>query len=164
MLVAATLTLALAPAPPIRGARLARAAVAPLTAPAFVALPAYADGSFDGVVGTVFNVGLSAVLLALLAYVGKFAAEAVAEVGSQAGGRLDLLKGDGDGSPRSSEPLFDDSGTGADYSPVQKRQKRMVSEADIARMAPWMAGKIDQDKIEESKKKRAQRLKREGKR
>jgi len=54
--------------------------------------------------------------------------------------------------PVSNEPLFDDSGPGADNSPVTKRsKKRLVTNEEIARMAPWMAAKIDQDAIEKAK-------------
>ena len=134
-----------------RSANLARAVRPVFTAAPLAALTAlhvFADDGFGGVVGTAFNLGLSAVLLAIVAYIGKFALEAVQEVGSQAGGRLEMIKGDVPSQRNPDEVIFDDSGDGADNSVPEKRKKQLVTEADIARMAPWMAGKIDQDKIE----------------
>jgi len=110
-------------------------------------------GGFD-IIGSITNLALSGILLAAFAFIGKYALDAVSEVGKSAAAVAEEMAKD-DGTPQapvSNEPLFDDSGTGADNSPVTKRsKKRLVTNEEIARMAPWMAAKIDQDAIDKAK-------------
>jgi len=155
----------------------------PLTAPAAAAatssalmvaglpLPALASAAtarsteFD-LGGAVLNLGLSVIFLAFIGYIGKFALDAVTEVGGVAENireNLSALEEDNKG-PVSNEPLFDDSGTGQNNDPVptKRSKKRLVTNEELERMAPWMASKIDQDAIDQVKKKRAADKKKAG--
>ncbi|KAL3911322.1 MAG: hypothetical protein SGPRY_008741 [Prymnesium sp.] len=80
-------------------------------------------------------------------------------VGSSAGSVAEFLTSDqGSSGPASKDPIYDDSGTGQNDTPVVKRsKKRLVTNDEIARMAPWMASKIDQDAIDRAKEQRKKR-------
>mmetsp|Transcript_19631 Transcript_19631/g.47036 ORF Transcript_19631/g.47036 Transcript_19631/m.47036 type:complete len:87 (-) Transcript_19631:476-736(-) len=80
------------------------------------------------------------------------------EVGNSAGTVAKFLSSGGDDGKVSNEPIYDDSGTGQNDQPITKRsKKRLVTDEEIARMAPWMAAKIDQDAIEKAKEARKKR-------
>lgn len=118
-----------------------------------------ASESFD-LGGTLINGVLTVVVLALFGFIGKFALEAAGEIGTSAVKVSEYMSQEDD-EPRAQAPtgpLFDDSGTGQNDTPVTKRsKKRLVTDEEIARMAPWMAAKIDQDAIQRGKEARAKR-------
>lgn len=152
--------------PALHGQKLppvAPAVSAALTAPLLTAAPAHADD----LVGTVVNLGLSAVVLGLLAFIVRYALEAAAVVGDQAGKVGQALEQDEDIStgrqprPSRNEAVFDDSGTGAVTGAVPKRKgkgkiQKMESASGVA-YAPWM--RINQDDVEAGKRAREARKK-----
>jgi len=132
------------------------AAVLPtIAAPAFAA-----DGGFD-LGSAILNVGLTAFVLAFVAYIGSYAVEALGELGEASSNVAERIQGDGSApQPKSKEPVYDDafeSDLANLRAPVTKK-KRIVSDEELAKFAPWMRG-IDQDMIEKNQKDRRARNK-----
>jgi len=129
-------------------------------------LPAFADDGFD-IVGGIVNLVLTAAVLGFFAFISSYVLEAVGTVGEQVGKIAEYDAAQPKGGPkRSSEPVFDDSGSGAvSEAQIQaelvNRKKRgkgsLQKSASGVSFAPWMD--IDEDAIEKMKQERRQRKK-----
>lgn len=138
------------------------------TSPATLAAPAMAASSDGGVVDTVIGVVFGGACLLLVGFIINYAIQAlgvVTENGVDLGKRLEDAGATRGSQSQSDEPVYDNSfaeDLAKMAEPVKKRSKdQLVTDEEIARMAPWMAAKIDQSAIAKSKKARTERKKRE---
>uniref|UniRef100_A0A7S2NAA0 Uncharacterized protein n=1 Tax=Haptolina brevifila TaxID=156173 RepID=A0A7S2NAA0_9EUKA len=140
--------------------------VGPLaTAPALAV-----DGSFDPV-GAILNLVLTVAVLGLLGFIGKYALEAASTIGEESAkvaAKISELDGAEPKQQQSKDdaPLYDNAfeqDLATLRAPVGAKKKRLNTDEDLAKFAPWMARNINQDMIEKNKEERKKRLKREGK-
>ena len=113
------------------------------------------DGIPD-IVGLLFTVLVAGLGLFILKYVYDFAAEAIAQAPERAD-RLGLTGGGG-GSPKSTEPVYDDTdfaykdlSKSVENSRTRKKESKQMK-ADGSRFAPWMV--IDEKRVEAAQKQR----------